>query len=88
MSPEQARGEHVDHRSDIFSFGVVLYEMATGRIPFSGRSKADVISTLLNQPHTSAIEVNQKIPARLTAVIDRALARARGTLSVDAGDDC
>jgi len=75
MSPEQARGEHVDHRSDIFSFGVVLYEMATGRIPFSGRSKADVISTLLNQPHTSAIEVNQKIPARLTAVIDRALAK-------------
>src|SRR5262249_23628579 len=75
MSPEQARGEWVDHRSDIFSFGGVLYEMSTGRIPFSGRSKADVISSLLNQPHTPVTEVNKKIPARLAAVIDRALAK-------------
>jgi TolB-like protein/tetratricopeptide (TPR) repeat protein len=75
MSPEQARGEHVDHRSDIFSFGVVLYEMATGRIPFSGRSKADVISALLNQPHPPVTEVNKQIPGRLAAVIDRALAK-------------
>jgi serine/threonine-protein kinase len=75
MSPEQARGEHVDHRSDIFSFGVVLYQMATGRIPFSGRSKADVISALLNQPHTPVTELNKKITARLSAVIDRALAK-------------
>ena len=75
MSPEQARGEHVDHRSDIFSFGVVLYEMATGRIPFSGRSKADVISALLSQPHTPAARANKKVPGRLSAVIDRALAK-------------
>ena len=75
MSPEQARGEHVDHRSDIFSFGVVLYEMATGEIPFRGRSKADVISALLSQPHTPAAQLNKKIPARLSAVIDRALAK-------------
>lgn len=75
MSPEQARGERVDHRSDIFSFGVVLYEMATGRIPFTGRSKADVISALLNQPHTPALELNKETTPRLSAVIDRALAK-------------
>jgi len=75
MSPEQARGEQVDHRSDIFSFGVVLYEMATGRLPFSGRSNADVISALLNQPHPPVAEVNKQITGRLAAVIDRALAK-------------
>ncbi|MCM3906464.1 MAG: tetratricopeptide repeat-containing serine/threonine-protein kinase, partial [Pyrinomonadaceae bacterium] len=75
MSPEQARGERVDHRSDIFSFGVVLYEMATGRIPFSGRSKADVISALLTQQHTPAADLNKEITAHLSAVIDRALAK-------------
>jgi serine/threonine-protein kinase len=78
MSPEQARGERVDHRSDIFSFGVVLYEMATGRIPFNGRSKADVISALLHQPHTSAAELNKEITTHLSAVIDRLLAKEPG----------
>ncbi len=73
MSPEQARGERVDHRSDIFSFGVVLYEMATGRIPFLGRTKADVISSLLKDPHPPAAELNKEAPARLSGVIDRAL---------------
>ena len=75
MSPEQARGEHADHRSDIFAFGGVLYEMATGNTPFSGRSKADVISALLSQPHTSAATLNKEIPAYLSTVIDRALAK-------------
>ncbi|MGI8567374.1 MAG: protein kinase domain-containing protein [Pyrinomonadaceae bacterium] len=75
MSPEQARGQRVDHRSDIFSFGCVLYEMATGQIPFKGKSRADVISALLTQPHAPAAELNKAIPARLSAVIDRALAK-------------
>ncbi len=75
MSPEQARGERVDHRSDIFSFGVALYEMATGQIPFGGKSKADVISALLLKPHTTAAELNKEITARLSAVIDRTLAK-------------
>ncbi len=75
MSPEQARGEWVDQRSDVFSFGVVLYEMATGRIPFSGRSKADVISALLSQAPIPAAELNKETPVSLSAVIDRALAK-------------
>ena len=75
MSPEQARGERVDHRSDIFSFGCVLYEMATGQIPFKGRSSADVISALLTQPHTPAVALNKDIQLRLSSVIDRALAK-------------
>ena len=75
MSPEQARGERADHHSDIFSFGGVLYEMATGHTPFCGRSKAEVISALLSQPHKPAVELNKEIPAHLSAVIDRALAK-------------
>jgi eukaryotic-like serine/threonine-protein kinase len=75
MSPEQARGEAVDHRTDIFSFGVVLYEMATGRIPFGGKSKADVLSSLLTQPHASALTFNKSIPPLLSRVIDRTLVK-------------
>lgn len=75
MSPEQARGERADHRSDIFSFGVVMYEMATGRAPFIGGSKADVISALLKERQTPAVELNQEIPVRLSGVVDRALAK-------------
>jgi serine/threonine-protein kinase len=75
MSPEQARGERVDHRSDIFSFGVVMYEMATGHIPFHGKTSADVISALLKEPQKPAAELNSQIPARMSALIDRALAK-------------
>ena len=73
MSPEQARGEHVDHRSDIFSFGVVLYQMATGRMPFEGRSRTDVIAAILTAPHVPARQLNPEIPARLSRIIDRAI---------------
>jgi serine/threonine-protein kinase len=75
MSPEQARGEHADERSDIFSFGCVIYEMATGEIPFKGKTRAEVIGALLHKPHAPAAESNKEISARLSAVIDRALAK-------------
>ncbi len=75
MSPEQARGEAADYRSDIFSFAVVLYEMATGRLPFKEASQAETMNAIINQPHQPAITLNQELPAELSAVIDRALSK-------------
>jgi serine/threonine-protein kinase len=76
MSPEQARGERADWRSDIFSLGVVMYQMATGRLPFKGKSPAETMNAVINEPHTSVAEWNQDIPPELSAIIDRALAKA------------
>jgi serine/threonine protein kinase/formylglycine-generating enzyme required for sulfatase activity/predicted esterase len=75
MSPEQARGEEADHRSDIFSFGIVLFEMATGRVPFKCRSQAETMNAVINTPHTPIAELNSQMPPELSALIDRALAK-------------
>jgi serine/threonine-protein kinase len=75
MSPEQARGEPVDRRGDIFSFGAVLYEMATGRLPFKEPSEAETMSAIINKPHTTAIELNRELPTALSRAIDRAMAK-------------
>jgi serine/threonine-protein kinase len=75
MSPEQATGGEVDHRSDIFSFGVVLYEMATGHMPFEGRTRADVIRAILTRPHLPAGKRHGGVPDRLSRAIDKALAK-------------
>jgi Tol biopolymer transport system component len=75
MSPEQARGESVDHRSDIFSLGVVIYEMASGDVPFKRRSEAETMNAVINEHHTPVAGFNKEIPAKLSATIDRALSK-------------
>jgi serine/threonine protein kinase/formylglycine-generating enzyme required for sulfatase activity/predicted esterase len=75
MSPEQAQGHRADPRSDIFSFGILLYEMLSGRKPFEGRSQPETMNAVINTPHTPVHSLNQEMPAELSAIIDRALAK-------------
>src|SRR6516162_809452 len=77
MSPEQARGEDVDTRSDLFSFGAVLYEMATGRQAFEGSSTAVIFTAILTKAPTPPSELNRDLPAKLDEVIKKALEKDR-----------
>jgi len=86
MSPEQARGEGIDSRSDLFSFGAVLYEMATGRTAFAGDTTAMTFDAVLNRAPVAPVRLNPEVPAALEQIINRLLEKDRNLRYQTASD--
>jgi serine/threonine protein kinase len=86
MSPEQARAESLDARTDLFSLGIVLYEMATGRLPFEETSTAILMASILRDVQADPLKLNPALPAELARIINKALEKDKDLRYQSAAD--